>query len=325
MRTVAAAAMNRSRLLAAFGATFVPRAAFAQVPPPLIRLAAPTVDSAVSAIYGIRSRLFQRAGLDVQFVVVANGGATAAAVVGGAAEIAYQNVLSAANAYLHGVPFQIVSAGQVFTSKSPDPVLLVLKDSPIRSARDLDGKTIATSELHDLGSTGLAAWLDQNGGDSSSVKLIEIPYSAMAAALEGGRVQAATVLAPASTRALDSGNFRIVAAFFTAIAPTFMTTAWCATADWIASHQDAALRFSRAMRAAAIYANAHRDETAPMLAAMADIDVATIEHGVRAMLAERLDLTQLQRVIDLLVRYKALDRDFDVRNMVSPSVAAIWR
>ena len=54
--------------------------------------------------------------------------------------------------------------------------LVVAATSPIRQAKDLNGKTIACTALHSVAETAPRAWIDENGGDSSLVvKFIEFP------------------------------------------------------------------------------------------------------------------------------------------------------
>ena len=52
--------------------------------------------------------------------------------------------------------------------------MLVAKDSPLRSARDLDGKTIGVSGLNDIFSLGVRAWADQHGGDLVELAVIAV-------------------------------------------------------------------------------------------------------------------------------------------------------
>src|SRR5207253_218989 len=102
-------------------------------------------------------------GLDVQFEPMQNGSVVSAAVVGGSLEIGYANMLDLMVAHTRGLPLLMVAPGGVYTTKSPDPVLLVLKDSAARTARDFNGKIIGTNQLKNLASTIFLAWMEKNG------------------------------------------------------------------------------------------------------------------------------------------------------------------
>lgn len=68
-----------------------------------IRIAAPPTDDYKVVMYGLRSGLFKRYGLDVQPQLVNSGAAAVAAIVGGSAEVAFTGVPAVLQAYLRGV------------------------------------------------------------------------------------------------------------------------------------------------------------------------------------------------------------------------------
>jgi len=71
----------------------------------------------------------------------------------------------------------------LLTSEHVTTQTVVLKTSPIQSGRDLNGKTIGSTSVSDMNSAATLAWIEQTGGDPKSVKVIEVPQSAAAAAL----------------------------------------------------------------------------------------------------------------------------------------------
>jgi ABC-type amino acid transport substrate-binding protein len=52
--------------------------------------------------------------------------------------------------------------------------------------------------------------IDANGGDSSTVKFVELPFSAVLAALEAGRIDAGVTAKPFLGQAIKSGRGRSV-------------------------------------------------------------------------------------------------------------------
>jgi NitT/TauT family transport system substrate-binding protein len=292
---------------------------------PLIKIASTPVDDAVNAVYAIRSGMFRRAGIEVEFTPMTSGGAVAAAVVGGSLQIGYQNLVSTFAAHLRNVPLAIVAPGSIHLSTSPTQALLVRRDSTIRTARDLVGKTIAASTLRDLNAASVFAWLEQNGVDPATVRTVELPYSAMLPALDESRVDAATMLQPMLGQAVDSGRVRVLAQPFDAIAKRFTVAGWFATREYIAANQDTVQRFARVMREAAIYANTHRAETAPVTASVSGVDLPTVLRATRSTFAETIDVREFQTLIDAMAKYKVLDRSFPAQDVISGAVSAIWR
>ena len=71
--------------------------------------------------------------------------------------------------------FVIVAPGDIYTTDRPYMLLFVKKESDIHTGKDLTNKTIAAPALRDLTSMATLAWIDQNGGDSKTVRTLEFP------------------------------------------------------------------------------------------------------------------------------------------------------
>ena len=189
------------------------------------------------------------------------GAAALAGLVGGSFEVAYSNLVPVLQAYQHGVAFQIVAPSTMFRSDQLQNAMLVAKDSPLRGARDLNGKTIGTQSLQDLNSVAMRAWIDKNGGDSTTVHFLEVPSSAAVTALTQHRVDAMALSEPLLSEALARGNVRVFAKPQGAIANRFQAQGFIAMSDYVAQHPDVMARFVKAMHESAIYNNAHLADT----------------------------------------------------------------
>jgi NitT/TauT family transport system substrate-binding protein len=249
-----------------------------------------------------------------------SGSAMAAAIVGGALDIGGTTVMGLIAAHLKGVPFQIIAPASLYVSDKPSELLVVRKDAPIHTAADLNGKTIASPALRDLFSIATYAWVDQNGGDSRTLHEIELPTAATPAALQAGHIDAAVLSEPLLSQTVNAGLTRILGKPYDAIAPHFLIAAFFAQVDFINANKDAIQRFSRAMDQGNAFANAHPDQTAPWVAEVTKVDVATVNRGHRELFDETLIVANLQRVIDAAARYKAIDHAFDARELISPVV-----
>jgi NitT/TauT family transport system substrate-binding protein len=208
----------------------------------------------------------------------------------------------------------------MYTSDNPTQVLVVRNEDNFKTAADLNGKTIGVTAIGDLLSVATLAWIDQSGGNSSTVKLIEIPPTSQTATLVAGRVQAASLAEPFLSEALATGSVRIFAKIFDAIAPRFLQAAYFGRADWISANPDAVQRFVRGLLQANIWANAHEDKTLPWLIDYAKLDPAVAKRARREHFGESNDPATVQVEIDVLARTKAIDHGFDARDMFSPVV-----
>jgi len=297
----------------------LPRAAAAQTLEKLTVGAAP-IDSGMTSVVALRGGFYRRYNLDVEIVESNSGAAHAAAVVGGALQVGASSLMGLLTAHLKGIPFQIVSPAAMYFKGKPSDLLIVRKDSPIQTAADCNGKTIASPALHDLLATTSMAWIDQNGGDSKTVRQVELPPAATPAALDAGRIDVAALAEPRLSEILNSGSARVLGNPYDVIAPRFLISAFFALPETIAAHRDAIIRMARAHHDANIWANAHPDQTAPWLADLTKTDVAAILHAKRAQLAETLSVTDIQPLIDAAARYKVIDHAFNATEMVSPVV-----
>jgi NitT/TauT family transport system substrate-binding protein len=169
--------------------------------------------------------------------------------------------------------------------------------------------------LNDIVTLSFDAWLDKNGGDSKSVKWIEIPNVAKVPALLEHRIDFCSVNEPQLTAALETGGVRVLAPTMRAIADQFASTIYFAHADFARAHRDAVRAFARVTYEAAAYTNAHAALTAPMMAELTKMPVDVLRKISRAPGATTSDPALLQPVIDVAVRYKILPRAFPAREV----------
>jgi NitT/TauT family transport system substrate-binding protein len=272
-------------------------------------------DTYSQAIYGQQAGLFAKAGIDAQLTVLANASAVAAAVTGGTLDVATGDMVSLSNAINHGVPVTLIAGGALYASNAPTTLLCVDAASPIRTAKELEGKSIAVITLVGLGTASTKAWLAQNGADPNKVSFLELPTSSMQPALERGAVAAAVIGEPGFSSVRD--KVRVIGKQYDAIAKSFLISEWFTTPDWLAHNGALAKRVVSAIYATARWANAHQDQTLPMLAAYLKLDPEKLHGVVRAMYATRLVASDIQPVIDVAVQYHAVERPLKAEDYIA--------
>jgi NitT/TauT family transport system substrate-binding protein len=309
--------MKRSVLLSLAAGLAVGSPAGAQNAAPLATLhvgGSADMDAA-PIIYGVNSGLFRRYGLDVVFQKASSGSATAAAVAGGALEIGKSSVVPLISAHARKVPLTIVAPSVVHRVGMADSALLVAVDSPIRSARDLNGKAVSVAGLRDMQWLATHAWLDANGGDSSSVQFLEIPGASVGNALEAGRIAAGTLSEPYITQALAAGKARILAKMVDALG-NVMTTGFFTTTGFAAQQRDVVTRFGRAIVEASAYCNTHPDEMTDVMSAFTGIDRSTLTAMVRPAFALGLDPRSVQPIVNAAAKYSVIAQAFGAQELI---------
>lgn len=314
---------TRRGALAALSTVFLPRIGAAQTLRSII-VGGVIAEDTVPLWYAINSGLFRRAGLSIDYQKVASGSGATLGIVGGAYNIANTNPLSAILAHVRSVPVTIISFSGIYNGTTEYVGAVVRKDSPLQNPTDLNGRVFGTTGIKDLSSLALLSWMDQRGADSKSLKVVEVPFSVVPAALEEGRIDIGTLLQPFLSNALAQGRVRVFANSYQAIAPRFVHSVWIANPNWAEANADTVRRFSRVIREAQAYCNEHRTETASILSHNSGADLDAILRGGRETFTQAFaDAKDLQPLIDVAAKYGAIDRRFEAIDLISPAVRGL--
>jgi len=303
---------------AAAGAPLLRATPVAAAAPQLLRVLMIKTDGVKTLLWAQQQQLFEKHGLTVNVVPMQSGAATLPALIGGSGEIGAGSLFPMFAAFARGIPLKLVAPASLYLSDHADSLLLVRSDSPIRSARDLNGKIIGVDSLNDVYTLATKAWVDQGGGDGSSVKPVELPAAEDLPALEAGRIDAGIFKTPFGSIALDTGKVRLLGKPLDAIAPSFLLSAWVATADFVAKNASAVSEFQSVMADAGRYTNGHEDATVDLIATFTGQDPAQVRSSVRATTAITCSLAQLQQPLDFAYKYQLIPKQFDVREMLAP-------
>ena len=278
-------------------------------------------ETAATAYYAHDLGYFARAGLDVSITTVTNGAAGAAAVASGAIDVGFSNPLSVAQGYSRGLPFEIIApAAESIRGSQTNGYVIVAKASPYESGKDATGKTFGVDQIGGLPYATLRAWIDGTGGDSKSVRFVELPFAEMIAALQSSRIDFSemnTSFDPLLGKPNDP--VQLLGNSFDYVAPRFASTVWFSTKAWVAGNPDLVKRFVSAMRQSAVWANTHPTESAPILAKYTKQTVAEILASHRANFGTEITPDLVQPVIDLAVKYGLIKTAFSATEMIAPA------
>lgn len=309
---------RRSALLAgaALTASFPLRASAATA----MKLATGPSDSGALVYEADVQGYLKQANVAVDIQYLSNGSASIAALLGGEIDVTGSNMLSVVQARQKGIPIKVIAPQAIYRRGQASTLLLCPVDSPARTGRDLNGKTVAVNALGGSPHVAVEAWIDKNGGDSSTVKYIEMTFSAMGPALASKRIDAGILNEPALTDALSNGA-RLLGDAYGAIAPYWLTDCLVMTESYIAAHSDDVRHFSAALHTAAIWSNRNRDKTADMVATLLKIDTTVVQKMHRAIFAEQLTPAMIQPVIDAGLKYGAIPKPMRAEELIAREAA----
>ncbi len=268
-----------------------------------LRVMTTPIENGAEVYYAKELGFFEQAGLDVDVQSVQSGSAIAAAVTSGAADIGFSSIVPLAIAHTKHIPFVLIAPGGEWTQEARNSALYVGSASTIRTGKDLNGKTVGIAGLGTLGDYAVRAWIDRHGGDATTVKFVELPYSAMVEALRAGRIDAASLNEPFLNEGKKNGRF--LGYQDDALASRFLIGGWFSTPDWARDHAALVQRFAAVMRQAAKWANdpANRVASAAILVKYTHADPALIGNMVRVHFGDTITAADVQPQIDVAAKY----------------------
>jgi len=282
-----------------------------------VRAASAFQDDVGPLLWGVAEGVFARQGLDLRVDPVNSGAVAAAAVAGGALQFAKSGPISLVTGHSRGVPFTIVAPSRISTPQHPVGKLLVRNGSPLRTAKDCNGKIVAGSALADFNALVAMAWMDANGGDGKSVKLVEVPQSALIAALREGRIDLGTAQNPVLYDALAEHQAQELCNPFEALGNRYIASCWFTTKDLVAKAPDVVRKFVTGLKESTRYALAHPADIAAVLVPFLHDDAVRLRKMGLAPVGIDLVAKELQPSIDVAFKYGLIAKTFDAAELIT--------
>lgn len=284
-----------------------------------VRVATIPLDAGAEVYYAQDMGFFKDAGLDVEISSISNGAAIGSAVVSNAVDIGFSNLTSIGEAYKRNLPLTVIAPGSLWSRDAATTVIMVPKDSAVRSGRDLNGKTIGVNGLKNILQYGAQAWIDKTGGDSSTVQFIEMTFPQTLEGLRLHRIDAGLVGEPFI--AVAKKDSRILAPGLDAVAPRLLIGCYFTTRSWANAHPDVVAHFAQAIGKTAVWANAHQAQSGQILMKYSKLDPSTLKEMLRVVYAARFNAAEAQPVIDVAAKYGGLSATFPVTDLIYQSKA----
>lgn len=281
-------------------------------------LGATGIATDAALMLGIEKGFFEKEGIRVRHHIAGGGAAVVPALVAGEYDVGEGNFISVFQANERGIPIQIVGGiNEAQTKAGADQdisALVVPANSDIRSAKQLEGKTIAINSLKNLGDLTISATLDKRGVDSSRVKFTEVDFPDMQAALESGDIDAAWMLEPFLTVAGD--DVRVLARPFVETAPRFPLGGVFVSKQFFDRNPDAIRRFVRGYARSLEYASAHPDEQRRIIPTFTKIPPKVVAKMRLPNLSPEIDVARLRNELELARRYGLVKKPLDVESLI---------
>ena len=261
---------------------------------------------------------FKAEGLELETVPLAGGAPIVNGVTSGDLQFGWSNVISLYQAHVEGFDFKLIAGGAINVRGSNEShAIIVGKDSPIKSAKDLEGKTVAVNTLNNIVHLMAMAWVDKNGGNSSKIKFVEIPFPQMEPAIVAGKVDAISVHEPFAAVAARRPETRVLSNPWGDVLPKFLIASWFASDKWLQKNRDTARAFVRAVNRGVDAIHADKDGARAAMIKWAGLN-PDFAGKIGLPLFEKGVLEKdVQVTMDLTYKYKMISKPLKARDVLS--------
>ena len=269
---------------------------------------------------------FEEEGLKVEGQPVPGGAVSQTLVEGGSVDLGWTAVVPISAAYVKGFDFVFIAPGSfVDPSTRRTGALVVRKDSPIQSVKDLAGKKIAVNALNNINHLSILTVADFYGVDVKGMKFIEVAFPMVPAAIKEGVVDAANLADPYLTVAESEGFIRRIydALFPPEIMARYLMSGWFAKRSSLEKNKDKIGRFLRANSKATDFINKNPDQLPDIIAKNTKLDVNLIRKVTLPKFFTKIYKKDIQVQIDLCAKFGFINRGFDAKEIVATDLISL--
>jgi NitT/TauT family transport system substrate-binding protein len=264
----------------------------------------------------IERGLFAAQGLAVTVEVVQGGAAAIPALVGGDLDIAYGNWVSFLLANHEGIELRAIAGGVAAAPGFTE--LLALPESGLAGKpAAMAGRVVAVNTLNNVGELAVRVALRAARIDPAEVRLVEIPFPDMGAALERGDVDVIWASEPVPTIVKSELGAVVVADSFTGELEGFPVAGYQATADFVAANPRTVAAFQRALAAAVALIEADPSLVAGIVPGYTALDADLAAQIALPAYASSLEPATLRRVQDTALEVGILESALEVDALVA--------
>lgn len=275
------------------------------------------IANAAPMYLGMKKGFFREERLEIKPAVAESGNELVTALLAGDQQFAFLGYVPVIVARSKGLPIKIVANADNGAGSGEDEwqVILTRKGSSIRKPPDLAGKTIAVNALRGVAEVAIKAALDVEGVDPKSVKLLEVPFPEMPAALEARRVDAIWAPEPFLSAVLAKGGQEVLAPYIS-LGKLFPNGTYATTEPYIGKGGDVVERFARAMNRSTKYASEHPDEARAMIPTFTKIPPDVVQKIRLPLWPTKIDTAQLEDLVGYTQKYGIIDKSVPVQELL---------
>lgn len=281
-----------------------------------LRLGYAPIADAAQIYVGIENGYFSEQSLEIELEQLASGANILEGVGVGSIELGLSSYVPLVLASASGLQLQAISGGPVEDKDHPEHAILVRNLSPINSIADLVGKTVALNGRRNIDHLIFQELLERYTVPEDKVKIVEIPFPRMETVLEVGEVDAACAIEPFVTRAVAHGKMRILIHNFLALYDRIPIACYVARTSWINNNINVVKSFLTSFRVATDFCLSHPDKTRRIIGKYTNLSEDEVGKVSLPTFAVETNATELQDLINLMLKRGWITREIDARNLI---------
>jgi NitT/TauT family transport system substrate-binding protein len=287
-----------------------------------ITLGTMTIADTAPVQIAIDKGLFKAEGLNVKTEVIQGGAAGIPLLKSGRLDFSFGNYVSLLTAGVKDPGFKPKIVAEGFQSASKTHTVMVRKDSPYRTIKDLEGKKIGVNTRRNISTLLIRAAAKPQGIEFDEDKnFVEVAPPAMEQALKSKSVEAVQAIEPFGTQMQQSIGARMISDLSSGPTADFPIAGYAATEKFIQDNPKTTAAFQRALQKAQGMAADRKlvQDILPTYAKGITEEVAsTMSYGT---FPTTLNATRLQRVADVMLQFGYVEEKIDVKKFIAESAA----
>ncbi|MFQ5872514.1 MAG: ABC transporter substrate-binding protein [Dehalococcoidia bacterium] len=288
----------------------------------LVKVGSMPVTGEIALHAAITKGYFEQEGIKLELRTVFGGAVLIPAIAGGSLHMGNSAYVSAFVARARGFDMIILFPYTTYTRGHDPAAIVVRKDSGIRNAKDLEGKTVAVNSIKGLNWLYAAEWMSKNRADPKNANWVEVPFPNMVSALRTKQIDAACAVEPFISLEVARGGIEVLSHYLSEVDPALELAGLVASEKWVRAHQDLVARFVRALRKGTDYINANPDKWPGLLAKYTRLKPELIPRLIMDEHHYPVNISGLQRSADLALKWGLLKKRLNVKKMVWPTATS---
>ncbi|MDR5712118.1 ABC transporter substrate-binding protein [Nesterenkonia flava] len=268
--------------------------------------------------YGVDRGHFDDVGAEVSVEPSSSGAAAIPVLISGDVQFAGSDAVSGLVAADRGLPVLIAAGGTRTSDEAEEDfarVFVRAGNDEFHSIEDLGGATFAVNSLENVNDFALMTVLEKHGVDTSALKFIELGFPEMAPALEAGDVDAALMIEPFVTMALEQG-FDPVLSPYVESRPELMIGLYLTSEEFAEEHPDIVEAFRDGVAATAADIAEDPDAFREALPGLSEIESGLAQQVRLPQWSGEADRESLAFTSDQMLRFGMLDEPSELDHLL---------